>query len=147
MKILNQTVLNQITFHNLQSYLVYQYFKLWVLIRQTFCESLVTIQHIVMNVCWLCMEIHIKTQYNQGPFHNLQSNLAYWLVKMCTLIRHTIYESFVEIQRFRYEWSSLIYCRKIHKKDYILFAHVIESLFPIKKTTTKADCQRQNMYW
>ena len=38
-----------------------------------------------------------KTQLNQRTSRNLQSHLAYKYTKMCTLIRHKIYESFVKI--------------------------------------------------
>ena len=37
--------LDQIAFHNMQSYLTYRYIKLYVLIESTIYESLVKIQH------------------------------------------------------------------------------------------------------
>ena len=47
-----------------------------------------------------------KTQLNRRTFHNRKSYFAYWHIKMCTLIRHTICESLAKIQYFRHEWSS-----------------------------------------
>ena len=55
------------------------------------------------------MKIPKKTQLNQNAFHNLQSHLAYRYIKLCTLIRHTICESLVEIQQFRHKCSSIMY--------------------------------------
>ena len=45
-----------------------------------------------------------KTQLNQSTFHNLESHLPCWHIKTCTLTRHTIYDSLVNIQQFRHEW-------------------------------------------
>ena len=40
-------------------------------------------------------------QLNQRNFHNLESHLAGWYIRMCSLIRHKICESFVKKQYFR----------------------------------------------
>ena len=50
-----------------------------------------------------------KTQSNQCTLHNLQSHLAWWLSKLCTLIRNRICETLVKMQYFRHEYSSIMY--------------------------------------
>ena len=56
-----------------------------------------------------------KTQLNQRTRHNLQSHLACWHTKMCTVIRNTICESLVNILTLQ-TWMLVNVCRKIPKK-------------------------------
>ena len=50
---------------------------------------------------------HIKIK--KKTFHNLQTHLTCSHSKMCTLVRHTIFENLVRIKYFKHECSSIIY--------------------------------------
>ena len=79
--------------------LTYSYFNFYIVKVM----KLYRFKHVVIY------EKYQKMQLNQRTLYNQQSYLAEWHSKMCTLIRHTIYEGLVKIQFLRHEYSSIMY--------------------------------------
>ena len=124
----------------LRNYFMWELKSFWTLV--VFCEAFM-IAGFKSWILWLKklvwrnhksliklfrLKIPKKTQLNKRTFHNLQSHLACWQIKMCTLIRLTICECLVKIQHFIHKCSSIMYentqknYRWTHKIDYMLFA-------------------------
>ena len=58
-----------------------------------------------------------ETQLNQRTFLNMQSHLACWHTKMCTLMRNTIFENLVKIKYFRHADKMSIMCENTQKNE------------------------------
>ena len=84
-----------------------------------------------------------KMQLNRRIFHNLQSHLACWHIKMCTSIKHTICESLMKIQHFRHECSSFMDVNTKKNKrpsitcSYILYISIFKCVYLLDTYSVK----------
>ena len=86
------------------------HFDISVLIRYTISESLVDIQQLRHEWSSKMYENTQKTQYNQKVFHNFQSHLVCWYIKIFVLIRHTFCEVLVKLYTTKRKCRWFLWC-------------------------------------
>ena len=126
------THLNQITFHNLQSYLIYRHTKLWVSIRYTICENLVkktTLQTwLVVDYVWKLSKNAAKSQLAVTSGKSIHQNV-------CTKIRHIFCGCLVKIRQ-----KTFIFVIFFQTKPVLLS-------FPIKTISKTKNLAMLGWFW
>ena len=77
----------------------------------------------------------VKTQYNHGALHNLQSHLAYRYNNMCVLIRHSFYETLVIICLTKHKGRSFLSDIGQCCRSGMLFLVILNFLVNIQKSS------------